>query len=222
MPTTSRGRRSRPAKPDLTLAGIVETTLGLIDEHGVDDVSLRRVAQALDTGPASLYVYVSDRRHLLELVHDRVLGEIELPTEADGDWRARMILLLERSVEVVGRHRGIGSIGLGRVPIGPHAMRMTEEMLRLMRSGGVTEQACAFGVDLLGLVVSAAGYEESLYRDLGMREETEIAQTLDSYTRADPTRFPTIAALAPVLTRGGGAERLRWAFEVLVDGLPRA
>ena len=162
---------------------------------------------------------MSDRRHLLELVHDLVLGEIELPVEADGDWRARLVLLLERAVAVLGRHRGIGSIGLGRIPTGPNAMRLAEEMLRLMRSGGVGEQACAYGVDLLSLVVAAAGYEESLYGDLGMQEETEIAKTLDTYSRADPARFPTIAALAPALTRGGGEERLRWAFEVLANGL---
>jgi AcrR family transcriptional regulator len=219
VPTTSRGRRSRPSKPDLTLPGIVETTLALVDELGMDNVSLRRVAQELDTGPASLYVYVSDRRHLLELVHDRVLGEIELPTEADGSWRERIILLLERAVAALGRHGGIGSIGLGRIPTGPNALRVTEEMLRLLRSGGVPDQACAYGVDLLSLVVAAAGYEESLYRDLGMQEESEIARTLESFTQLDPGQFPTIAALAPVLTRGGGEERLRWAFEVLVDGL---
>lgn len=86
----------------------------------------------------------------------------------------------------------------------------------------MTEQACAYGVDLLSLVVSAAGYEESLYRDLGMQEESEVATTLETFSRVDASRFPTIAALAPVLVRGGGEERLRWAFEVLVDGLPRA
>lgn len=219
MPTTSPGRRSRPSKPDLSLDGIVGTTLELVDELGMENVSLRRVAQALDTGPASLYVYVSDRRHLLELVHDRVLGEIELPTESDGDWRQRTVLLLERAVTVLGRHSGVGLIGLGRIPTGENALRLTEEMLRLLRSGGLSEQACAYGVDTLSLVVSAAGYEESLYRDLGLQEQDEITRAVETFTGSDPERYPTIAALAPALVRGGGEERLRWALEVLVDGL---
>ncbi|MFC5062566.1 TetR/AcrR family transcriptional regulator [Actinomycetospora atypica] len=221
-PTTSR--RSRPAKPDLTLEGIVGTTLALVDEHGMDNVSLRRVAQALETGPASLYVYVADRAELFELVHDRVLGEVELPGEADGDWRDRLILLLERTVAVLGRHGGIASVALGRVPTGPNAMRYAEEVLRLLRSGGVSDEGCAYGVDLLSLVTSAAGYEEAVYRSpewQGRTEESEVARITATYGSVDPARFPTIAALAPVLTRGGGEERLRWAFEVLVDGLAR-
>lgn len=221
-PPTSR--RSRPAKPDLTLDGIVATTRALVDEHGMENVSMRRVAQALETGPASLYVYVADRAELFELVHDRVLGEVELPTDADGDWRARLILLFERSVAVLGRHGGIAAVGLGRVPTGPNAMRNVEEMLRLLREGRVSDQGCAFAIDLFGLVVSAAGYEEAVYRSpewQGRTEESEVARMVATFGSADPARFPTIALLAPVLTRGGGEERLRWAFEVLVDGLAR-
>ena len=63
-----KSRRERPAKSPLSQGVIVEAALGLIDSEGVDAVTMRRVAQELDTGPASLYVYVSNRRHLLALV----------------------------------------------------------------------------------------------------------------------------------------------------------
>jgi AcrR family transcriptional regulator len=39
----------------LSQAAIVQTALQLLDRHGLDQFSMRQVAQALGTGPASLY-----------------------------------------------------------------------------------------------------------------------------------------------------------------------
>jgi AcrR family transcriptional regulator len=47
-------RRARPAKAPLSRDGIVATGLELLSEHGLPGLSLRRIAAALDTGPASL------------------------------------------------------------------------------------------------------------------------------------------------------------------------
>ena len=48
---------------------------------------MRRVAQALDTGPASLYVYVANRDELLELMLDRAVATVSLPEPDPARWR---------------------------------------------------------------------------------------------------------------------------------------
>src|SRR5690606_28095546 len=58
------GRTRRPLSRDL----IVETAQAVVRAEGLDAVSMRRVAQELGTGPASLYAHVSDKDELLELV----------------------------------------------------------------------------------------------------------------------------------------------------------
>src|ERR1022692_1858482 len=51
-------RRERPAKSALTREGIVAAAVGVMQAEGLDRVTMRRLAQELDTGAASLYVYV--------------------------------------------------------------------------------------------------------------------------------------------------------------------
>jgi len=51
-----RGRRERPAKPPLSREWIVAETITIMRTEGLEKATMRRVAQALDTGPASLYV----------------------------------------------------------------------------------------------------------------------------------------------------------------------
>jgi AcrR family transcriptional regulator len=58
-------RRDRPAKELLSRTAIVDAALALVQRSGLESVTLRRVAERLDTGPASLYVYFSNRDELL-------------------------------------------------------------------------------------------------------------------------------------------------------------
>ena len=51
-----RSRRERPAKQALTRQGIIDAAFVIMGEEGLGRVTMRRIAQALDTGPASLYV----------------------------------------------------------------------------------------------------------------------------------------------------------------------
>src|SRR6267154_655953 len=73
-------RRERPAKPALTREGIVAAAVGVMQAEGLDRVTMRRLAQELDTGPASLYVYV---RNTAEL-HAAMLEQSVLVTRPSG------------------------------------------------------------------------------------------------------------------------------------------
>src|SRR5919201_5400621 len=56
-----RSTRDRPAKAPLSEEAIVDAALAILKAQGLEAVTMRRDAAALDTGPGSLYVYVSGR-----------------------------------------------------------------------------------------------------------------------------------------------------------------
>src|SRR3954452_12488343 len=96
-----RRRRERPAKPALSRQAIVEAALAITREEGLEAVSLRRLAQALDTGPASLYVYVANRDELHELLFDAAIGRIETePVDAER-WRDQLKALGRRILKMM-------------------------------------------------------------------------------------------------------------------------
>ena len=83
-----RRRSKKTRRQVLDRDRIVEVALRIIDEEGIDGLSMRRIAEELDTGPASLYAHVSGKEELLDLVLDRVIGEIELPEPDPAHGRA--------------------------------------------------------------------------------------------------------------------------------------
>ncbi|WP_279583358.1 helix-turn-helix domain-containing protein [Fodinicola feengrottensis] len=68
----------RPAKPALTRESIVGTAVMLMGAEGLNRVTMRRLAQELDTGAASLYVYVRNTAELHAAILDDLLGGLDL------------------------------------------------------------------------------------------------------------------------------------------------
>ncbi|SRR5690606_20132259 len=85
------------------LDGIVDAAIGLLDEIGLPDLSMRRVAGALGVQPSALYWHVENKQSLLAAVADRIVREAPA---ADGvaatAWALRDALLAHRDgAEVV-------------------------------------------------------------------------------------------------------------------------
>jgi TetR/AcrR family tetracycline transcriptional repressor len=69
---------------------LVEAALELINEDGLEALSMRALADRLEVRAASLYWHVRDRRELLELVAESMLESIP-PVRARGGWRQSVL-----------------------------------------------------------------------------------------------------------------------------------
>ncbi|HEY4007351.1 MAG TPA: TetR/AcrR family transcriptional regulator [Pseudonocardia sp.] len=214
-------RRARPAKPPLTRAGIVAAAVDVLDAEGIDGLTMRKLAQALDTAAGSLYVYFANRDDLLIAAYDQVLGELPLPDpDAERtDWRGQLTELLLRAVTVVGRHGGIARVALGTIPTGPNALAFGEAVLGLLARGGVGDQPAAWALDLLTLYVNAAALEHSTYLRRDGDEQSVVATLHATYAALPAERYPHIHRLRETLVTGDGDERARWFLDTMLDGM---
>jgi len=223
--------RTRAAKAPLSRDAVVAAALALVDQAGCSAVTMRRVAQALDTGPASLYVYVADRDELMASAYDLALRPVELPGPADGDWRARLEVLVDRVITALAGHDDIALVALAQVQTGGQALRISEEMLRLLREGGLDGATCVWAADLLDQYVTSSALEWAGWlrsqRGLDPAEAAEsvlalaAGSELDAVLRGlDAAEFPTLHALrGPLTTAGDSGARAAWKLRVLLDGL---
>src|SRR6202000_3281865 len=74
-PRFPRPSRRPTRRTALTVEAIVAAAIDVLDEDGVVGLSMRRVADQLGTGAASLYAHVSGKDELLELVFDELVGQ---------------------------------------------------------------------------------------------------------------------------------------------------
>ena|SRR5439155_11634147 len=211
--------RDRPAKPPLSVEAVIGAGLRVLREEGIDAVSMRRVAAELDTGPASLYVYVQNRQDLLDQMFDAVVGEVDLGEKPNPRrWRKQLEDLLTRIRDAMDKYPGIARVPLANIPTGPNATRGADHVLGILRAGGVDDQAAAWFVDVVFLYVNAASFETSIYVEEGTAEETQEAVN-EAFTSLDPDEYPNIAALMPHLVSGEGDERFKFGLRLMINGL---
>lgn len=224
-PPWKRRRARRPAqKAPLTRDAVIDAALEILDREGLAGISMRRIAERLDTGPASLYQHVADKEELLEELLDRVLGEVEYAAPDPGDWQTPLKATLRSIRSTFTAHRDIAYVTLGRVPTGPNGVVGAEALLSIMRTGGVPGPIASYAIDSLALFVGAVAYEEAIEAQrMGSEEETQrYHQQVGSYfATLPPERFPTLVAMVDDLTRIGAIEdeRFEFALDVQLRGI---
>ncbi|MFJ8386606.1 TetR/AcrR family transcriptional regulator [Streptomyces sp. NPDC094438] len=218
QPPAPRSRRERPAKPALTYDGIVATAVRLMETEGLQRVTMRRLAQELDTGPASLYVYVANTAELHAAVLEELLGAVDLsPAAARGDWRERLLHVLGSYVRVLFANPGLARSALVARPAGPNYLALVEAVLALLHEGEVPDAQAAWGVDVLLQVATATAAEHST-RDASGDAEGEHDAVVAALREAPSATHPRIAALGDDLVSGTPQERFAWIFRAVING----
>jgi AcrR family transcriptional regulator len=221
MPTTtiSRSRRERPAKPALSRQGIISTAVAVMRAEGLEHVTMRRLAAELDTGPASLYVYVRNTDELHAAVLDEILGSVGF--EPDGmprQWADTVVWVLASYTSILVEHPGLARSALVTRPAGPNYLALVERLLALLREGGVSDAQSAWGIDILLLFATSIALEHGTRRQVmdGVEDEEALAHAI---RQATTNQHPTIAALGDDLLSGTPQARFEWHVRVLLTGM---
>jgi AcrR family transcriptional regulator len=218
-PGTPGSRRERPAKPALTRDGIVAAAVAVMRTEGLEKVTMRRLAQELDTGPASLYVYVASTAELHAAVLDELLGEVDLdPGASSGDWRERLAGVLTSYTNALFAHPGLARSAVTARPRGEHYLRLLERLLALLEEGGVPPVQAAWGVDVLLQFATATAAEQSTREQSGDANDEWDALTRALYGVSE-TAHPRLRALAGSLLAGSPEDRMSWCFQMLINGI---
>jgi AcrR family transcriptional regulator len=217
-PTRTAGKK----RSGLSTEAIVDAAIQVMDESGMERLSMRQVAQRLGTGAASLYGYVSGKEELLELVFDQLVGQVHLAEPDPARWREQVVSMLQGLRHELAAHRDVAVAGLGRVPTSAKTLRAAEVLVATLRAGGINDRAAALGFDQLVLYVCAFAYEESLYGHSDMDAEAivEYFNQVHAFFRSLPAaRFPVLSSLSDAMTGHDRDERFEFGIDVFLSGL---
>ncbi|MER5511088.1 TetR/AcrR family transcriptional regulator [Streptomyces sp. NPDC002766] len=192
-------RRRRPTKQGVVLSEelIVATALRLIEEHGADALSVRRLGRALGADPSSLYRYFRHTDDLMLAVADELIGRTLRTWRPTGDWRADLRDLGLRMHASALAHPRAAVLSSYRVTGRVHEIQAVETVLGVLRGAGFPDadavrvyhsfidQALAFGaLDSASTALPKAA------------REAEAAVWRATYARLPAATHPHIAAAA--------------------------
>jgi AcrR family transcriptional regulator len=212
---------SKPSPTPLSRDLIVNAAIRLADGGGLDEVSFRKVAAALNAGPMRLYGYVETKDELLDLMVDEVYGEITPPSPS-ADWRTGLRHVAHGVRNAAKRHEWFIDLLSNRPHQGPNALTHMETTLATVRFENID--------DVLGAVGAVMAYVFGAVRGeiTELRAERSTGMTEEQWQRASGPymrrmlatgRFPTLARVMHESSDSDPAHKFEVGLGYVLDGI---
>jgi AcrR family transcriptional regulator len=216
-------RAGRRRRDPLTRETIVATAMRILDAEGLKDLSMRRIADELNTGAASLYWHVGSKDGLLDLMFDEIIGEQDVPDPDPQLWREQLKQVARTMRNTILRHRDVVRISIGRVPMGPNALRYSDRVIAILRAGGVPDHLAVSGHHLLIAVVNGFTMDETGEMAEPPKDplppEDVPAMVSDYLGSLPPERFPNLVALSNQFAIADQDARFDLLIDIYIEGL---
>ena len=198
---------------------MLHAAIRLVDEGGLEALSMRKLAQELGVEAMSLYNHVANKDEILDGIVDLVVGEIELPS--DGlDWRTAMRRNVISTRDVLVRHKWASKLWMSRQTGGPAQLRNGDWRLRTLREAGFSKDVIYHAFHILEAYV--LGYT-SLQLSFPYRGEELKGMATTFLEQLPADAYPDLVDhvmqhLEPHESGEGGFE---FGLDLILDGLER-
>ncbi|MGH2823624.1 MAG: TetR/AcrR family transcriptional regulator [Thermoleophilaceae bacterium] len=217
------GRRSDSARAKgrvtLTRADVVNAGARLLDSEGVEGISMRKLAKALDTGAATLYWHVQDKDELLLAILDDTLGDVSFPE--DGGWDERLTKAMISCHDALLPRPALIDVLWGAAwELGPETLRIADELIGLVAETGLPEDEVADAYfALITLLFGFVAGEGSSPGNPSYSEIKAQAGSDNDQPAEASEKYPNLVRYGPGATHEAMERRFRYALERFIEGI---
>jgi AcrR family transcriptional regulator len=206
--------------PRLSRDQVVATARELAATEGLEKLSMRRLATALGVMPNALYTYLPDKGAILDAVLDDLLGDVARPRKGV-TWRTGLVSLMSSYRKLLLKQPGLVALTVSRPMYGPNALRLREDMLTMLRRGGLTDadSVTAFFA-MFAYTTGFVAFETA--RAAGRRDAEERARGRELHLTLPEDTFPSSRALAGRLAKRPGDREFTRGLERVLAGFAQA
>jgi AcrR family transcriptional regulator len=201
---------------------VLDAGVAFADEHGVEPLTMRKLAESLGAKAMALYNHVANKEDLLDGMIDLVFGEIDLPSTTRG-WKPAMRHRAIAVRAVLSRHPWAAGLMESRRSPGPATLRHHDAVLRCLREAGFTPALTAHAFAALdAYIYGFALQERNLPFDKGVETSVLAQAFLAQFPAAD---YPDLAAFTVehVLQPGYDfSQEFEFGLDLILDGLEQA
>jgi AcrR family transcriptional regulator len=202
----------------LTRDRVIEAAMKVMDEEGLDAVSMRRVAREVGVEAMSLYHHVEDKEDLLDGICELVMAEFDFPEPVD-DWAENCRRGARAWRNLLQAHPAVMRLfAEQRGPVRSiDSMRPMEFALGILRGSGLSDRDTAqafhaFGGYIQGFVMMELGSIAGGSDEEHMKMHAELAAAL-------PGEFPALQAVSRYFAECDSDEQFEFGLELVIRGL---
>ncbi|GAA0344316.1 TetR/AcrR family transcriptional regulator C-terminal domain-containing protein [Actinoallomurus spadix] len=200
----------------LTRDQVVTGGLDLLDEVGLDKLTMRRLAAALGVQNGATYWHFPSKQALLEAMADRMLDGVAAAPEPGVPWDERITETAHRLRRALLARRDGARVFAGVFFPLPNALAYGESMNATLREAGLTSRDAVWAVDALTYYVVGHVAEEQLAAALPDGGRPAAARL---NAALDPQQYPTLHAAAGDVAVPHPREHFSYGLDLLLTGI---
>lgn len=203
----------------LTRERVLHRALAIVDDEGIDALSMRRLGRELGVEAMSLYSYVRNKQDLIEGVVEEVFRELPLVEPGPGPWADRLTAHAEAVRQVLLRHPNAVRLVAGR-PLDTEgtAAYVESALVELQRYGFDLETADRVLGMLASFIIGSVAEQAGNEQRIAAAGTAVVEGATPRPGRTDTDRFPRVAE---VMRRGEPDHDADFAFglQVITAGI---
>lgn len=208
-------------RPRLTAERVLSTALGLADQIGINDLTIRRLAEALDVKPMTIYHHVPNKEAIIDGMVDLVFSEIEQP-DPELDWKTAIRRRCASARVVLARHRWAAPYMESRTSPGPATLAHHDAVLGCLRREMSIEMTAHAYATLDAYVYGFALQEANLPATGGDEMAALASDIIGQFPLAE---YPHLAEFTMQHVMQPGYDFMQefdFGLDLILDGLIRA
>jgi len=174
----------------LTPERVIEGAVALADEIGIEAFTIRKLADALDSKPMTIYHHVPNKEAIIDGMVDSVFAEIELPL-TDLDWRSAILVRCQSMRTSLIRHRWAAPLMESRTTPGPATLRHHDAVLGCFRGAGFSLELTGHAYAVIDAFVYGFALQESTLPATSGDDMAELAGSIIEQMSTD--RYPHLS-----------------------------
>jgi AcrR family transcriptional regulator len=202
---------------------VLRTAVQLADESGIEALSMRKLAQALDVVPMALYRHVANKDELLDGMIDVVVGEIDPPLEG-ADWKTTIRERILSARRALLRHAWASRVMESRTSATPVVLGYMDSMIGLFRTGGFSLDLTHHALHAMGSRIF--GFTQEVFNDTSDVDPAAEAEMWGAMAATYPYIFEIFTSIShdDASTVGPGCDdqfEFEFALDLMLDGLEK-
>jgi AcrR family transcriptional regulator len=174
----------RDGSSRLTAERVIDGAVGLADQIGIDALTIRKLADALDVKPMTIYHHVPNKEAIIDGMVDRIFAEIELPP-TDAQWRDALLVRCNSMRQVLARHAWAAPLMEARTSPGPATLRHHDAVLGCFRRAGFSLELVGHAYAIVDAFLYGFALQEATLPATGGDDMAEMATAIVEQMPAD-------------------------------------
>jgi AcrR family transcriptional regulator len=194
---------------------ILQAAFALLDEAGIEGVSLRKLACSLGIRAPSLYWHFKNKQALIDALADALIVEVAREIPEGQHWRTTMHQIADEFRAAFKAHRDGARVYAGTFLATENVLRVGDASIgALVEAGASVEFAATTAMDSIYYVMGFVIEEQSLPTSPDALDGVQQA-----FFELAKARFPHCWAAREVLAEPRFDERFKRGIDLLLDGV---